>query len=90
VTLLCQIYRSPRRQETYLYVDRRQGLSDVPEELLESFGEPEEVMVIAMTAERKLARVSAEQVMSGIEKNGYFLQVPPSITELIGAAGSRD
>ena len=42
--LLCQVFRSPRRQEMYLYVDKARGLEDVPEVLMNQFGEPEAVM----------------------------------------------
>ncbi len=33
--LLCEIYRSSRKEEMYLYVDKRQGVAEVPAALLE-------------------------------------------------------
>ena len=36
---LCEVFRSPRRSETYLYVDKSAGYKDLPEALLEQFGE---------------------------------------------------
>jgi len=80
MSLLCQIYRSPRRAETYLYVDKQRGLADVPEALLRSFGEPVEVMVISLSAQRRLARADAAEVLSSIAEQGFYLQLPPSPT----------
>ena len=34
MTLLCKVYRSPRRAETYLYVEAAQDTRAVPPELL--------------------------------------------------------
>jgi uncharacterized protein len=88
MSLLCQIYRSPRKQEMYLYVEKAVGLEEVPEALLETFGEPEEVMTIILTPERKLARVNVEDVLSDIAEKGFYLQMPPSAADLYRASGS--
>ena len=86
--MLCQVYRSPRRQETYLYVEKSQGLAHVPEALLAQFGAPEEVMILLLDESRKLARVDAARVRESIRDQGFFLQLPPSPAELL--AGSAD
>ncbi|HEY7776237.1 MAG TPA: YcgL domain-containing protein, partial [Kineobactrum sp.] len=57
---VCQIFRSPRKAEMYLYVDKQRGLEDVPEALLASFGDPQPVMVLLLKPERRLARVAGE------------------------------
>lgn len=75
--LICSIYRSPKKDEMYLYVDKRDGLERVPEELREMFGTPSHVMDMPLTAERKLARADSEKVMSGIQERGFYLQMPP-------------
>ena len=31
MSLLCQVFRSSRQQEMYLYVDKSRGLQDVPD-----------------------------------------------------------
>lgn len=76
--LFCEVYRSPREQEMYLYVDKNEGLSRVPPELLQRFGVPKLVTILVMTAERKLARASAEQVIESIAARGFYLQMPPA------------
>jgi len=75
---LCRIYRSSRRDEMYLYVDWERGLADVPPELLERFGEPQEVMSLVLTPERKLARAEVADVLASIEQRGFYLQMPPT------------
>jgi len=76
--LICEIFRSPRREGMYLYVKRSEGLEHVPETLLKAFGKPEPAMVITLGRERKLARVDATAVLAALEDDGYFLQMPPS------------
>jgi uncharacterized protein YcgL (UPF0745 family) len=74
---ICSVYLSPRKDEMYLYVDKRDQLSKVPEALLEMFGTPKHVMDMPLRADRKLARVEADKVLSEIDEKGYFLQMPP-------------
>ncbi|MEX0584437.1 MAG: YcgL domain-containing protein [Natronospirillum sp.] len=74
---LVSIYKSPRKMETYLYVDRAQGLTKLPEGLLEQFGRPQLVTHLLLTKDRKLARTTAEKVLAQIAEKGYYLQMPP-------------
>lgn len=83
--LLCQIYKSPLREEMFLYIDRARGLDPVPEALLASFGKPQSIMMMLLTPEQSLARVDARKVIEAIRDKGYYLQMPPS-----GDALSRD
>ncbi len=87
--LLCQIYRSPRKEEMYLYVDKARGLADVPAALLDRFGAPVEVMTLLLSPGRKLARADAGEVLDSIAERGFYLQMPPSAHELLqrGKAG---
>ena len=75
---LVEIFKGDKKEEMYLYVDQREGLQKVPEDLLASFGRIESVMVLPMTQDKKLARVKASDVLEGISKEGYFLQMPPA------------
>ncbi len=75
--IICQIYRSPKEEGMYLYVKKEEGLTRVPDELLKLFGKPEPAMVLLLTPEKKLARVSLEKVVESLESQGFFLQLPP-------------
>lgn len=75
--LICEIYRSPKEEGMYLYVLKDKGLTEVPEELLQRFGRPQQAMVLLLTPGRKLARASGESVMASLRERGYYLQLPP-------------
>lgn len=76
--IICQIYRSPREEGMYLYTRKEDALTRVPEDLLKRFGQPQPAMVLLLTPERKLARVSVSRVMDCLSDPGYYLQLPPS------------
>ena len=86
---LVEIFRGTRKAESYLYVDKAQGLVDVPEVLLAQFGEPRSVMTLMLEPQRKLARANAAEVLAKIEEQGYYLQMPPTQAELLNRDGNR-
>lgn len=75
--IISEIYRSPKEEGMYLYVRKDEGLSRVPEALLERFGKPQQAMVLVLTPEKKLARAAVEKVVESLETQGYYLQLPP-------------
>jgi len=75
--LLCTVYRSTREKELYVFVERKEGLQRLPEELLRRLGSTTEVMTLKLTPERKLARARASDVLAAIAAQGYYLQLPP-------------
>ena len=75
--LLCNVYKSLRKEETYLYVSLKDDLSEVPVTLLDTFGTPKLVTKLLLTPERKLALVTADKVIASIEEKGFYLQLPP-------------
>lgn len=77
--ILCTVYKGSREDELYLYVEKGSDLSQIPDELLARLGTLRVVMTLALSPERKLARVKAEQVLEDIQNKGYFLQLPPNI-----------
>jgi uncharacterized protein len=90
VSLLCEVFRSSRKQEMYLYVDKARGLQAVPDTLLSQFGKPTRVMLLQITPQLKLARADAATVLSRIEKEGFYLQLPPTAPELLARDGAGD
>jgi uncharacterized protein YcgL (UPF0745 family) len=72
-----EIFKGKKKEEMYLYVEQKNGLKSVPEDLLATFGQTESVMVLLLTTGKKLARVKAPDVLDAIENQGYFLQMPP-------------
>lgn len=80
---ICSIYKSPRKNEMYLYVERSEALKRVPESLLVAFGVPIHTFDLVLTPERQLAREDITLVLANIEKQGYHLQMPPAEDEYI-------
>ena len=72
-----EIFKGHKKEEMYLYVEQKNGLKSVPDDLLATFGQTESVMVLLLTKDKKLARVTASDVLAAIEDQGYFLQMPP-------------
>lgn len=87
---LVEIFCSSRKQEMYLYVEKAKGLADVPEVLLQQFGEARSVMTLVLDPGRKLARADTAEVLQKIEEQGFYLQMPPTAGELLRREGSRE
>lgn len=75
--MLCAIYKSPRKEGMYLYVEKRDQFDAVPEELRQIFGQPELVMMFNLLGEKPLKRVDNQEVLQKIQSEGYYLQMPP-------------
>lgn len=80
---ICSIYRSPRKNEMYLYVLKSDQLSRVPEGLLAAFGTPRHAFDLVLTPERKLAREDIAKVLDNLDGQGYHLQMPPPEEEYV-------
>ena len=81
--MLCAIYRSSKRDQTYLYVEKKDDFSRVPEELLQGFGLPQFSMVINLAQRVKLAAADIEKVKKALKEQGYYLQIPPPMESLL-------
>ena len=75
--MLCAIYKSIRKHQTYLYIAKRDDFSAVPEALLTQFGVPQLVSLLKIEKNTKLAMANANNVLSAIINEGYYLQLPP-------------
>jgi uncharacterized protein YcgL (UPF0745 family) len=76
--MLCFVYKSLKKAELYLYLDKKDDFSSVPEALLQNVGRLEFVMELELTPERKLARENSEKVLVGLQEKGFFVQLPPT------------
>jgi len=76
----CFIYKSLKKDELYLYLDKKDDFSAVPAELFQSFGKLQFVMELTLSSERTLAREDVNRVMSSLSNKGFFVQMPPLIT----------
>ncbi len=75
----CWIYKSTKKEEMYLYIRQQDNFEDIPEVLLQGFGEPVFVMQLALTPRRKLARANVQTVINNLQQQGFHLQMPPEL-----------
>ncbi|CCW32253.1 YcgL domain-containing protein [Xenorhabdus nematophila] len=81
--MICVIYRSLKRDQTYLYIEKKDDFSRVPETLLKTFGQPQYSMMISLSNRKKLANADIEKVKTALNEQGFYLQVPPPAESLI-------
>ena len=84
--MYCDIYKSSKKDEMYLYVARSSQTSEdenqdplevVPEMIRQAFGRATFVMNLELNQSRKLARVNVLHVIDSLQSKGFFLQMPP-------------
>lgn len=81
--IMVSVYKSPNKDEMYLYLNKSDRLQAVPEALLKVFGKPAHVMDLLLTPEKTLARIDVAKVLSALQENGYYLQMPPAKDDYI-------
>ena len=75
--MLCAVYKSIRKSQTYLFIIKKDDFEPVPGPLLEQFGPPQLVSLLNIKPDSKLAMTDANTVIQAIQKNGFYLQLPP-------------
>ena len=78
-----QFTKALKKDNTYLYINKKDDFSPVPETLLKTFGTPQFVMVLKLDERHKLAQADIEKVKADLKGNGYYLQVPPPVPNLL-------
>ncbi len=71
------IYKSLRKEKTYLYLIAKEHFDAVPKSLLDLLGTLDFVLDIELTKERRLIHADVNHVMRQLEISGYYLQLPP-------------
>ena len=66
--LECAVYKSLKKDETYVFIPTAKPLSELPEELMNILGEAEMVMTLNLTPEKKMARGTAADILKSIEQ----------------------
>lgn len=79
----CAIYRSSKKEGTYLYVESRDDFSRVPEELMRAFGTPTLAMMLDLAQRDALVLADIARVKQALSEQGFYLQVPPPVESLL-------
>ncbi len=77
-TIQSYIYKSPKKDELYLFLCKKDDFESLPEGLMKSFGQPQYVMELELNPERPLARSDVNEVIANLDSQGFHLQMPPA------------
>jgi uncharacterized protein YcgL (UPF0745 family) len=75
--VICAVYKSHKKPDTYLFVEPEQEFKRVPQVLLDMLGKLEYVMDVDLDKRDKLAQADLQQVKAALSEQGYYLQLPP-------------
>ncbi|MCW8930951.1 MAG: YcgL domain-containing protein [Gammaproteobacteria bacterium] len=82
------IYKGHKKYDSYLYVEHEDDFSRVPEVLMSALGKLELVMTLELSSEKKLARADVNQVISALQEEGFYLQMPNE-SDKLALAGAK-
>ncbi|MDQ3618421.1 MAG: YcgL domain-containing protein [Pseudomonadota bacterium] len=72
------VYKSLRKDDTYVFLATRDDFERVPAPVRARLGALRFVFEVALTPERKLARGDATVVRENLVARGFHLQLPPT------------
>lgn len=81
--MLCYVYKSSKKTDTYLYIQKKDDFSELPSELMQLFGTPQLVTVLNLNQREKLARMNVSDLRQAFEEKGFYLQLPPKQENLL-------
>ncbi len=81
--MFCAIYRSSRRDQTYLYVEQKDDFSRVPADLLQGLGKLQLAMLLPLDGSKSLVGADRERVIAALHEEGFYLQLPPPPESLL-------
>lgn len=74
--MLCFVYRSTRRDQTYVYLAKRDDFQSLPADLSERLGPLQLVLEVDLDPQRRLAKEDARAVLANLQERGWHLQLP--------------
>lgn len=83
--MLCSVYKSSKKAQTYLFINKRDDFSAVPEALMKMFGKPVMVTVLNLANKTKLGFADLDKVKTNLVSDGYYLQLMPPEEDLLKA-----
>ena len=81
--MLCAIYKSSKKADTYLYIKEREVFDDVPKALMDTFGKPIFVTLLALSKKPQVAGKPSPEMQKILLEKGFYLQLPPKAEDLL-------
>ena len=73
------VYKSRRKEDTYVYLAERDGFERLPDAVRERLEPLVFVLDVALVPGRRLARENPEEVRRNLAERGFHLQMPPVV-----------
>jgi len=86
----CHVYKSLRREDTYVYLARRDDFERLPPAMREVLLPLAFVLALDLHAGRRLARENPLTVIDNLRSQGFHLQWPPAAERHVGDPPGRD
>lgn len=80
---LCTVYRSLKKADTYLYVEKNGDFDKVPEQLKTLLGKLTLVMTLDLDKRATLGQADLTKVKQELLDNGFYLQLPPPTENML-------
>ena len=80
---LCTVYRSLKKADTYLYVEKNGDFDKVPEQLRTLLGKLTLVMTLDLDKRATLGQADLTKVKQELLDNGFYLQLPPPTENML-------
>ena len=81
--MICYVYKSQKKPDTYLYITTKDEFSSVPDALTKMLGQLEYVMEFDINQKDKLGREDIEAVKNNLKEQGFHLQMPETLPDII-------
>lgn len=80
---LCTVYKSSKKADTYLYVEKKGEFDKVPEQLKTLLGKLTLVMTLDLDKRTNLGTAELAKVKQELTDNGFYLQLPPPTENML-------
>jgi len=78
--MYCYVYKGDKKEDHYLYLDYEFDAdnlnAELPSAILKLMGELSLVLEFELALDRRLPQAEAQQVISDIQSQGFYLQMP--------------
>ncbi len=88
--MLCFVYASLRKADTYVWLTRQDDFGVLPESLALMLGDLRFVLEVELDAQRKLPKEDAAAVLKNLQEQGWHLQLPPQHTISVAQPAFKD
>ena len=75
--MLIWIYKGAKRPNTYLYTDKLDDFSRIPDAVQSLMGDFSLVMEVDLATRDRLAQANIDEVREKLAAQGFYIQMPP-------------